>query len=79
MFNYFTDHEYMSCERCGMSLSPDESKTHVCDAERRARFEAFQVRNGLAELDRQLDVFLESPAGRFAVYYAERERHRRAA
>jgi hypothetical protein len=79
MSGYFLDREYLSCEGCGMSLSPGESRAHICDAERRARFEAFQARNELAELDRQLDAFFESPAGRFAVYYAERDRRRRAA
>lgn len=78
MFSYFTDHEYMPCERCGMSLSPAERETHTCDAQRRARFEAFQVRHELARFDRELGGFLRSPAGRFAVYCAERDRRRGA-
>jgi hypothetical protein len=76
MFSYFTDHEYMPCERCGMSVSRSERQSHICDAERRARFEAFQIRHELAEFDRELMDFLCSPAGRFAVYCAERDRRR---
>lgn len=77
MFSYFTDHDFLACERCGLSLSRAERVTHVCDAERRAQFEAFQIRHEVAELDRELSAFLESPGGRFAVYYAERERQQR--
>jgi hypothetical protein len=79
MFNSFGNDEYMPCERCGAALAPTEQELHVCDPERRAQFEAFQVRHELAELDRQVAAFLESPRGRFAVYYAERDRLRRAA
>ena len=74
MFSYFTDHEYMPCERCGMSLSQADRQTHICDSQRRARFEAFQMQHELAEFDRELTAFLRSPAGRFAVYCAERDR-----
>jgi hypothetical protein len=38
---------------------------------------AWQVRHELAEFDRELTAFLESPAGRFAVYYAQHDRRRR--
>ena len=79
VFSHFTDHEYVPCENCGTSLSWADRETHVCDAERRARFQTFQVRHELAAFDRQLDAFLETPARRFAVYYADRERRRRAA
>jgi hypothetical protein len=77
MFSYFTDHEYMPCERCGMSLTSVDRDTHVCDAERRTRFEAFQARREVAEFERELAAFLDSPVGRFDVYYAERDRRRR--
>jgi hypothetical protein len=78
MSSYFTDHEYMPCARCGVSLSQAERGTHICDAQRRARFEAFQLRQELAEFDRELAAFLGSPAGQFAVYCAERDRRRDA-
>lgn len=79
MFNAFTNGDYMPCELCGTSLSRAEREGHVCNAERRARYESFQLRHELAELDREVAAFLDSPSGRFAVYYAERERLRRAA
>jgi hypothetical protein len=79
MFSHFADHEYVPCENCGTSLSRADRETHLCDAERLARFQTFQVRHELAAFDRQLDAFFETDAGRFAVYYAERDRHRRAA
>jgi hypothetical protein len=77
MFGYFFDLAYIACGTCGMSLSATERDRHVCDPERRARFEAFQLRKEVAGLERELAAFLESPAGRFALYYAERERRSR--
>jgi hypothetical protein len=50
---------------------------HACDPERRLEYQVLQVREGLARLDHELDVFLNSPHGRFEVWYAERERRRR--
>jgi hypothetical protein len=77
MFGLFTDHEYLACDACGTPLSRAERETHVCDSARRMRFEAFQAGQELADFDRQLAVFLRSPAGRFAAYYADRDRRRR--
>jgi hypothetical protein len=36
-FGYFTDHEYVQCERCGMSLSRAERETHICAEHDRQR------------------------------------------
>jgi hypothetical protein len=77
LFGYFTDHDYVQCEGCGMSLSRAEQETHSCDDERRARLETFQVRNEVAEFDRQFEAFLLSAVGRFAAYYAEHDRQRK--
>ena len=77
MFSRFRDHEYLACDACGSFLSRLDRETHACDSARRARFEAFQARQELAGFDRQLAAFLQSPPGRFAVYYADRDRRRR--
>ena len=76
MFSLFRDHEYVACDACGTLLSRAGHEAHFCDDARRARFEAFQARQELARFDRQFAAFLHSPAGRFAVYYADRERRR---
>jgi hypothetical protein len=78
MFSHFADHEYMTCETCGTSLSRAERERHICDRERRARFEAFQLRHEVAEFEREIAAYLKSPTGKFALYYAERERRRAA-
>jgi hypothetical protein len=76
MFSYFTEHEYRPCTICGTSLTRAERDVHVCDDERRSRFEAFQLGHELASFDRDFSTYLASPAGRFDCYYAERERRR---
>jgi hypothetical protein len=52
----------------------DELDGHVCDDEQRMRYERFQVRVEAERFDNELSTWLESLAGRFAVYYAERQR-----
>jgi hypothetical protein len=46
----------------------------VCDDEQRIRYERFQVRVEAERFDKELSKWLESLAGKFAVYYAERQR-----
>ena len=65
----------MPCTECGASLAAS-SADHECDEERRLDFQIFQLR---AEIDRllpELQVWLDSPDGKFATWLAERERAR---
>ena len=75
MLAFFTDHEYMPCEGCGASLARGERVAHECDEQRRLDYELFRLlRDELRGFDEWLGAYLNSPAGRFAVYYAARER-----
>jgi hypothetical protein len=51
---------------------------HVCDQAQRASYELFQIRTEADRFDNELTRWLETPSGRFAVYYVERERRRAA-
>ena len=80
MFAFFTEHDYLPCELCGASLTPAERSTHVCEEQRRLRYELLQLlREDVDRFDAELAEYLRSPEGRFAVYYAARERRLRAA
>ena len=79
MFSFFTEHEFMPCAECGASLARDEREAHVCDERRRREYIAVQQLRELASFEHELASFLSTPAGRFAQYYAERDRRRRAA
>lgn len=63
----------LPCPDCGAAISIEEDE-HVCDAERRRWHELFLVNVEVAKLDDELRTYLDSPQGRFGLYYAERER-----
>jgi hypothetical protein len=77
MFGGFTL-RHIPCEECGLSVPKDELEAHVCDPERRADYQLLQQREDLERLEDEYRAYLDSPAGRFAVWYAARHRHRPA-
>jgi hypothetical protein len=62
------------CRDCGASIPREELEGHVCDEGQRTRYELFKIRLEIDRFDRELTGWLASSAGRFAVFYAERER-----
>jgi len=77
VFSGFLQPRHAPCPDCGESVAQSPPELHACDPERRLEYQVFQVREGLARLDHELDVFLNSPRGQFEVWYAERERRKR--
>lgn len=67
---------YMPCSECGASVEQAERDAHICDRERRLDYELFQLRHELGALEGELGEYLESPRGRFELWYAERRRRR---
>ena len=59
-------------------MSHAEANSHVCDEEQRLRYELFRVRLEVERFDGQLKGWLTSAAGRFEMFYAERQRLRAA-
>ena len=67
--------DHMPCPDCGASVPvASESEAHVCDEERRLDFRLVELRPEIDRLDDDLTAWLETPAGRFARWLAERER-----
>ena len=66
----------MPCPVCGASVARAQRGEHLCDEERRVDYELFQLRGEKAVFDAQLGAYLDSPHGRFELYYAARERAR---
>jgi hypothetical protein len=65
---------YMPCEECGASVLVGARDEHVCSERRRLEYRLFRLRAELAVFEEQFAAYLESPHGRFALWYAERER-----
>jgi hypothetical protein len=61
------------CPDCGASLAHDPA-AHECDDQRRLDLEMLRLRTEIAGLVPQLQAWLATPQGRFAVWIAERER-----
>lgn len=78
MFGSLPQPAHMPCPDCGASLPRGAAERHVCDQAQRTSYELFQVRIEADRFDNELTTWLDTPRGRFAVYYAERERRRAA-
>jgi hypothetical protein len=70
----FPEPEYKPCAECGASVARAEKDRHVCDPERRLDFVFFQLRGEREQFDDQVRAYLESPRGRFEVWYASQRR-----
>ena len=67
---------HLPCERCGASVARGALREHACDEERRLDYVLFQLRERVAAFECDLAAWLDSPRGRFELYYAERSRRR---
>jgi hypothetical protein len=65
---------FMPCPECGESVAVEERSGHVCDDDRWATYQLFQLREEVAELESQLAAYLDSPHGRFEAWDAARRR-----
>jgi hypothetical protein len=74
MFGSLPQPAFMPCPTCGASVARGDDDQHVCDPEQRTRYQTFRVMLELERFDGELTTWLLTPAGRFAMFYAERER-----
>jgi hypothetical protein len=74
MFAFMSHPSFMPCADCGASVKREELAAHECDAERRLDHQLLQLRPEIAQFDDALGAYLDSPDGRFDVWYAERRR-----
>ena len=77
MFSFHTEHRFSPCANCGASVERTRKHLHVCDPDRRASYQLNHLRGEISAFDEQVAAFLESPAGRFETWLAERDRTRR--
>jgi hypothetical protein len=65
---------HLPCPECGASIAKTDLDEHVCDRERWVDYQLLQQRGELERLEDEYRAYLESPAGRFALWYAARRR-----
>jgi hypothetical protein len=68
----------MPCPECGESVAAERRTGHVCEEERWATFQLFQLRHEIGELEDQAAAYLDSPHGRFELWDAARRREERS-
>jgi hypothetical protein len=74
MFGSLPQPAFMPCPACGASVAREQTEQHVCDPEQRTRYESFRALLEVERFDGELTSWLRTPAGRFAIFYAARER-----
>ena len=67
---------FMPCPECGESLAAEHRDGHVCEEERWATYQLFQLREEVNALESQIAAYLDSPRGRFELWDAARRRQR---
>jgi len=67
---------YMPCDDCGASVLQAAAAEHACESERWLDYQVFQRRAELEGFESALGAYLATPAGRFALWYAEHQRRR---
>ena len=68
---------YMPCSDCGAAVERASRDVHVCDRARLVDYQMFQLRDEVAAVESELGAHLDSPSGRFELWWAERERRNR--
>jgi RNA polymerase subunit RPABC4/transcription elongation factor Spt4 len=65
---------YLPCRECGLLLSSEQRPCHVCNPEDSVAHQVTKVRVQLTAFESEVARFLETSAGKFAVFLAERQR-----
>jgi hypothetical protein len=70
------DPEHVACSSCGDEVPARARAWHVCDWWRWLDHQVHLRQDELSRFEHDLGAYLDSPHGRFDLWYAERERLR---
>ena len=74
MLSWYPQSQYKPCPSCGAPILVEAETTHECERQRYVEYQMLLLRLQIAAFDRQFSDWLRTPQGRFAAYYAARER-----
>jgi len=74
VFAYYPQSQYHPCPDCGAPVPHEEEESHRCERRRYVEYQMLLLRPEVIAFEEQLEAWLETPRGRFAAYYAARER-----
>jgi hypothetical protein len=74
VLSWYPQSQYKPCPSCGAPILVEEETTHECELQRYVEYQMLLLRLQIAAFDQQFSDWLRTPQGRFAAYYAARER-----
>jgi hypothetical protein len=74
MFAYYPQSQFQPCPDCGAPVTEEEDAAHRCERRRFVEYQMLVLRPEIVAFEAELWDWLATPHGRFAAYYAERER-----
>lgn len=66
--------DYSLCSECGVPVPLGDVLDHECNHAHWIAYQVAKARHEIERLDTEIESYLESPRGRFEVWYAERTR-----
>ena len=79
MFAYYPQSQFHPCPDCGAPVPHEDEGAHRCERRRYVEYQMLLLRPEIIAFEDQLAVWLRTPQGRFARYYAARDRVKLAA
>lgn len=79
MLSWYPQSQYTPCPDCGAPVPADEESEHRCERQRYVEYQMLLQRQQIAAFELQFSDWLRTPQGRFAAYYATRQRLKIAA
>ena len=74
VLSWYPQSQYKPCPSCGAPVLVEEETAHECEQQRYVEYQMLLLRLQIAAFDAQFGDWLRTPQGRFATYYAARER-----
>ena len=74
MLSWHPQSQYSPCPECGAPVLIEEETVHRCERQRYVEYQMLLLRLQISAFERQFNDWLHTPQGRFAAYYAARQR-----
>jgi hypothetical protein len=74
MFAYYPQSQFEPCPDCGAPVPNEEDDAHRCEKRRFVEYQMLLLRPEIVAFESELASWLSTPQGRFAAFYASRER-----
>ena len=74
MLSWYPQSQYIPCPDCGAPVPAEEEADHRCELDRFVEYQLLLLRPQIAAFELQFHDWLCTPQGRFALYYAARQR-----